>query len=171
MKPPTISYKCIFNSVTRVIFLFWPFPIFSCSFSFQILSSYHHVPFHICFFFPPSFFFYPSFFHPYCLLISSVFIKSISIPTMHKKGEILLFTPNLITFFVACSHTFVYFCFTGFDLKLIGVIGVLTSIGFRSRPAARPALKPLCKRNSSARLPDYHSLKNCEKTVKDAGLQ
>lgn len=144
--------------------MFWPSPIFSCSFSFQILSSCHHLPFHTCFFSPPPFYFCPSLLHPHCLFIFSVSIRSISpIPTMHKKAEIPLFTPNLITFIVACSLTFVYICFIGFDLKLIGVIGVLTSTCFRSRPAARPVLKPLCKRSSSACLPDYRALENCEK--------
>ena len=88
MKPPTVSYKHIFNSVTIVIFLVGSSPIFFCSFSFQILSSCHHLPFHICFFFPPPFYFCPSLLHPHSLFVFSVSTKSpLSIPTMHKKAK------------------------------------------------------------------------------------
>lgn len=147
LKPSTVSYTDICNSLPITVFLFWasqPFPALS------VFRFYTHLPFHICFS-PPtsSFYLCPSLFHP-------VFSFSLY-PSGHslfsqctKKAELPLFT-------------FVSFWFTGFDLKLIGVTGVLNSTGFGSRPAARLVLKSLCKRNSSACFNNYHALGICEK--------
>lgn len=132
-----------------LFYLFCSSPIFSCSFSFHIPSLCYHHPFHI-FFFPP--FSFLSFHGPPLLSFHFLCIHQVNIslfPQSTKKNkELLLFAPNLVTYIVACSPIFVCFYFRGFDLKLFGVIRVLSSTGFRSRPAARPVLKPLCKGSS-----------------------
>lgn len=84
LKPSTVSYTHICNSLPITVFLFWtsqPFPALS------VFRFYTHLPFHICFF-PPFFFLSLSFLVPPCIFIFSVSIWSFSVLTMHKKSRV-----------------------------------------------------------------------------------
>lgn len=134
----------IFVILQPLLFFSLDFPIFSCCFSFQFLYS-SSFPYLL---FSPSLYLCPSLFHP--VFSFSLYLSSHLCPcNAQKKAEFQLFTPNLIPFIVAFSLMLVYFWFTSFDLKLIGVIGMLNSTGFESGSAARLVLKSLCRRNSS----------------------
>lgn len=110
--------------------------------------------------FPACFFYHPFNLCPFLLLCASplhlhfpcIQVNPYLLPQSTEKQKAPLispikafFIPRIVTFIVSCPRTFVYFCLTGFDFKPIVIFGALTSAGFRSSPAARPRLKPLCK--------------------------
>ena len=164
MNPPTVSYKHIFNSVNIVSFLFWPSPFFSCSLSFQIVSLCHHLPFHICFSFPPFFLFCPSLLHPHYLHFLCIHQVNLSLFPQCIKSQRDTVVYSEIYYFHCCMLTYIsLLLFYKFWSESPWSLWNTDFIWLQVKTSSKATLKLLCKRSSSVHLPDYCVLENCEK--------